>query len=105
MRPIPNDPCMNLVMINQYRMRHIFGGDIEREVKIIGVLENFYAWAKRQDDSARYQEAFSFYRRHRVTPYTVYRQLKDKLRQSQGTVLKILISLKKVIQMLKNIKN
>ena len=81
MRPIPNDPCMNLVVIDQYRMYHLFGDDIEREVKIIGVLENFYAWAKRQDDSARYQEARSFYRQHRVTPYTVYRQLKDQLRK------------------------
>lgn len=80
-RPIPNDPCMNLVVIDQYRMYHFFGHDIEREEKIIGVLENFYAWAKRQDDSARYQEARSFYRGHRVTPYTVYRQLKDKLRR------------------------
>ena len=80
-RPIPNDPCMNLAVIDQYRMYHLFGDDIEREVKIIGVLENFYAWAKRQDDSARYQEARSFYQQHRVTPYTVYRQLKDQLRK------------------------
>ena len=81
MVPIPNDPCMNLVVINEYRMYHFFGNDIEREVKVIGVLENFYAWAKRQDDTVRYQEALSFYRQHRVTPYTVYRQLKDKLRK------------------------
>ena len=80
MRPIPNDPCMNLVVIDQYRMTRFFGNDFEKEVKIIGVLENFYAWAKRQDDSARYQEARSFYRQHRVTPYTVYRRLKDQLR-------------------------
>ncbi len=81
MEPIPNDPCMNLVVIDQYRMYHFFGNDFEREVKVIGVLENFYAWAKRQDDTARYQEARSFYRQHRVTPYTVYRQLKEKLRK------------------------
>ena len=83
MRPIPNDPCMNLVVIDQYRMNHLFGHDIEKEVKVLGVFENFYAWAKQQDDSARYQEARSFYQQHRVTPYTVYRQLKDKLRQLQ----------------------
>ena len=81
MKPIPNDPCMNLAAIDQYRMNHFFGYDIEKEVKVLGVLENFYAWAKRQDDSARYQEARSFYRQHRVTPYTVYRQLKDNLRR------------------------
>lgn len=81
MVPIPNDPCMNLVVIDQYRMNHFFGNDFEREVKVIGALENFYAWAKQQDDTARYQEARSFYRQHRVTPYTVYRQLKDKLRK------------------------
>ena len=81
--PIPNDPCMNLVVIDQYRMDHFFGDDIEQEVKVLRVLENFYAWAKRQEDSARYQEARSFYRQHRVTPYKVYRQLKDQLRQLQ----------------------
>ncbi len=78
---IPNDPCMNLVLINQYRMNHFYDNDIELEVKVLGVLENFYAWAKRQDDSARYHEARSFYRQHGVTPYTVYRQLKDNLRR------------------------
>ena len=81
MVPIPNDPCMNLVVIDEYRKSHFFGDDMKKEVKVIGALENFYAWAKRQDDSARYQEARSFYRQHRVTPYTVYRQLKDQLRQ------------------------
>ena len=76
-RPIPNDPCMNLAVIDEYRTPLFW--DIEREIRIIGVLENFYAWAKRQDDSARYQEARSFYLQHSVTPYTVYRRLKDTL--------------------------
>ncbi len=78
LKPIPNDPCMNLAVIDEYRTPLFW--DIEREIRIIGVLENFYAWAKRQDDSARYQEAYSFYLQHRVTPYTVYRRLKDQLR-------------------------
>ncbi len=73
---IPNDPGMSLVVINDFRLHHYFFADIE---KVLISLENLYLWAIEQEDSARYQEAKSFYHQHRITPYIVYKTLKDKL--------------------------
>ena len=77
---IPNDPCMNLAIINEYESRSSIEDfeDINDQVIILNALENLYLWAKQQDDNARYQEAQAFYWRHRVTPYTVYKYLKNE---------------------------
>ncbi|MDE0637046.1 MAG: TlpA disulfide reductase family protein [Candidatus Poribacteria bacterium] len=74
---LPNDPCMNLVVINEFRMRG--RPDIDEIVKVLSILENLYKWAMQQDNTARYQEARSFYIQHRITPYTVYKHLRDAL--------------------------
>ena len=76
---IPKDPCMNLVVINRYRATHGFFGDIEGQEKCLRALENLYTWAEKQNDTARYQEAKAFYWQHGITPYTVYKHLKDGL--------------------------
>lgn len=77
---IPNDPGMNLVVINDFRLSHYFSVDIEKQEKVLISLENLYLWGIEQDDTDRYQEAKSFYHQHRITPYIVYKTLKDKLR-------------------------
>ncbi len=82
---VPNDPCMNLVVIDKYRKSQYFNVEFERHEKVVRSLENLYTWAKQQEDTARYQEARSFYLQHRVTPYTVYKQLKDRLRDLQNS--------------------
>ncbi|MCG9129489.1 TlpA family protein disulfide reductase [Candidatus Poribacteria bacterium] len=76
---IPNDPGMNLVVINDFRLWRHFFTDIERKEKVLISLENLYLWAIEQEDTARYQEAKSFYHDHRITPYIVYKTLKDNL--------------------------
>ncbi len=76
---IPNDPGMSLVVINDFRLHHYFFADIEKQEKVLIALENLYLWAIEQEDSARYQEAKSFYHQHRITPYIVYKTLKDEL--------------------------
>lgn len=76
---IPNDPCMNLAIIDEYRSSHGYFGDFDKQGIILKVLENLYTWAAQQEDTARYQEARSFYRGHKITSYTVYKHLKDKL--------------------------
>lgn len=73
------DPCMNLAIIDEYRSSHGYFGNFDKQGVILNALENLYTWAKQQDDSARYQEARSFYRMHKITPYTVYKHLKDGL--------------------------
>ena len=77
---IPNDPCMNLAIINEYEVKSRTEGfdDFKEQVIVLNALENLYLWAAQQDDVDRYQEARSFYWRHRITPYTVYRFLKDE---------------------------
>ena len=75
---LPNDPCMNLVVINEFR-KSFFRADIDEIVKVLSTLENLYKWAMQQDNTARYQEARSFYIQHRGTPYTVYMAIKKKL--------------------------
>ena len=77
---IPYDPCMNLAIINEFELKSSIEDfeDFKEQVIILKVLENLYSWAKQQDDNARYQEAKSFYWRHRVTPYTVYKYLKNE---------------------------
>ncbi|MDE0316190.1 MAG: TlpA disulfide reductase family protein [Candidatus Poribacteria bacterium] len=79
MESIPNDPCMNLAIIDEYRSSHGCFGDFEKQGIILKVLENLYSWGKQQNNNVRYQEARSFYWGHRITPYTVYKHLKDKL--------------------------
>lgn len=79
MNTIPNDPYMNLAMIDEYRQTHFFHNEIEREEKVLNILENLYTWGEQQDDTARYQETRSFYFQHRVTPYAVYKNLKEDL--------------------------
>ena len=76
---IPNDPGMNLVVINDFRLCHNIFVNIEKQEKALISLENLYSWAIEQEDTARYQEAKSFYHDHRITPYIVYKTLKDKL--------------------------
>lgn len=77
---IPNDPCMNFAIINEYESRSSIEDfeDFQEQVIILNALENLYLWAKQQDDNARYQEAKAFYWRHGVTPYTVYKYLKNE---------------------------
>ncbi len=77
MESIPNDPCMNLAIIDEYRSSHGFSGHFDKQSIILNALENLYAWAKQQDDTARYQEARAFYWQHKITPYSVYKHLKD----------------------------
>ena len=79
MKEISNDPCMNLAMLDEYRQTHFFYEEIEREENVLNILERLYTWGEQQDDTARYQEARSFYFQHGVTPYAVYRNLKDNL--------------------------
>ncbi|MDE0484759.1 MAG: TlpA disulfide reductase family protein [Candidatus Poribacteria bacterium] len=69
---VPKDPCLNLLIIYKYRRN---SGAAEQI--ILTVLENIFEWAKRQDNSARYHEVRNFYRRHSVTPYSVYTRLKS----------------------------
>ena len=77
---IQYDPCMNLAIINEYELRSSleYFEDFKEEVIILKTLENLYSWAIQQDDNARYQEAKAFYWRHGVTPYTVYKYLKNE---------------------------
>ena len=76
---LPNDPCMNLVIIDRYRLKISFSHDIEHHEKILKTLVRLYTWASQQKNTARYQEARSFYIQHRITPYTVYKHLRDAL--------------------------
>ncbi len=73
------DPCINLAIIDEYRSSHVFFGHFDKQEKILIALENLFTWAKQQDDTARYQEARAFYWQHKITPYAVYKHLKDKL--------------------------
>ncbi len=77
---IPNDPCMNLAIINEYEVISRTEGfdDVKEQVIVLNALENLYSWATEQDDAARYQEARSFYWRHGITPYAVYKFLKNE---------------------------
>lgn len=75
----PNDPGMNLVILDEFRQLHIFDNDIEESEKVLRALENLYTWATQQDNTLRYQEARSSYYRHEITPYAIYRHLKDGL--------------------------
>lgn len=83
---MPKDPCMNLTVIDEYRKSHGYFGVLNKQGEILSALENLYAWAKQQDDTARYQEAKSFYWGHRITPYSVYKHIKDGIRQWTGIV-------------------
>ncbi len=68
---VPKDLCLNLLIIYKYGRNCGAAEQI-----ILTVLENVFEWAKQQDNSARYHEVRNFYRRHRVTPYSVYTRLK-----------------------------
>ncbi len=74
---VPKDPCLNLLMI--YKHRRYYGGAkiVEVQETILTVLENVLEWTNRQDNSARFQDARSFYFRQGVTPYSVYTNLKS----------------------------
>ncbi|MDE0637045.1 MAG: TlpA disulfide reductase family protein [Candidatus Poribacteria bacterium] len=74
---LPKDPGLNLLLINKYRQSHGSYGPINAYPIIFAALENIFEWAKRQNNSARYHEVRNFYRRHRVTPYSVYTRLKS----------------------------
>lgn len=69
---VPKDPCLNLLIIYKYRRNCGAAEQI-----ILTVLENVFEWAKQQDNSARFQDVRSFYFGQRVTPYTVYLNLKS----------------------------
>lgn len=69
---VPKDPCLNLLIIYKYRRNCGAAEQI-----ILTVLENVFEWAKRQDNSARFQDVRSFYFGQRVTLYTVYANLKS----------------------------
>ncbi|MDE0087967.1 MAG: TlpA disulfide reductase family protein [Candidatus Poribacteria bacterium] len=73
---LPKDLCLNLLLIKEYRRRHGSYGHITGKFEIFTALENIFEWAKQQDNSARYHEVRFFYRRQRVTPYSVYTSLK-----------------------------
>ncbi|RKU09239.1 hypothetical protein C6501_15520 [Candidatus Poribacteria bacterium] len=90
---VPKDPCLNLLMI--YKYRRYYGGAkiVEAQETILTVLENVFEWSKRQDNSARFQDARSFYFGERITPYSVYTNLKSiearwKKREKVGVVKK-----------------
>ncbi len=74
---LPKDPGLNLLLLHQYRKSHGSYGHINRRPLIYSALENIFEWAKRQDNSARYQEVKYFYHRQRVTPYSIYTSLKS----------------------------
>ena len=80
MRLVPKDPCMNLIVINEYRKSHDFFGNIEWREKVLIALENLYAWAKEEGETVNYQDAKFAYWRHGITPYTVYKHLKNDLK-------------------------
>ncbi len=73
---LPKDTGLNLLLIKEYRRKNGSYGHITGKFEIFTALENIFEWAKRQDNSARYHEVRNFYRRHRVTPYSVYTSLK-----------------------------
>ena len=85
---IPKDPCMNLVVIDEFRKLHGFPWNIDGLEKVLISLENLYTWAVNQDDTARYQEARSFYYDHRITPYTVYKDIKGELQYFKQILVK-----------------
>ena len=76
MELVPNDPCVNLFLINEYRGCHGFFGRISEQEKVLIALENLYEWAKQQGDTPYYRDAKSAYRQHRITPYAVYQRIK-----------------------------
>ncbi len=107
---IPNDPCMNLAIINEYEVKSRLDDfdDFNEQIIILNALENLYVWSTQQDDDARYQEARSFYFRHWITPYTVYKFLKnesqnlkqhlddtDKLEENTHELEKYIVAIKK----------
>ena len=73
---VPKDPCINLLLINEYRKSHGFFEDIDEQEKVLIALENLFEWAKQQGDTPDYQDAKFAYRRHRITPYAVYKRIK-----------------------------
>ena len=73
---VPKDPCINLLLINEYRKSHGFFGETDEQEKVITALENLFEWAKQQGDTPDYQDAKFAYQRHRITPYVVYQRLK-----------------------------
>lgn len=76
MELVPNDPCVNLFLINEYRGCHGFFGRVSEQEKVLIALENLYEWAKQQGDTPYYRDAKSAYRQHRITPYAVYQRIK-----------------------------
>ena len=69
----PKDPCMNLHLL---RARYTPSGHAHGEERVLTALENLFKWAKQQDDSPRYQEVKSCYKKDGITPYSVYKMLK-----------------------------
>ncbi len=74
---VQKDPCLNMFMIYKYRRSYGGAKIFEVQETILTVLENVFEWAKRQDNSARFQDVRRFYFRQRVTPYSVYTDLKS----------------------------
>ena len=73
---VPKDPCINLLVIDEYRKHHGFSGRIYEQEKVLIALENLFEWAKRQDRTLPYRDARYAYQRHRITPYAVYQRIK-----------------------------
>ena len=76
---VPKDPCINLLVIDEYRKHHgFFGRIIDEQEKVLIALENLFEWAKRQEDTLHwhYRDARHAYQRHRITPYAVYQRIK-----------------------------
>ena len=73
---VPKDPCINLLVIDEYRKHHGFFGRIDEQEKVLMALEYLFEWAKRQDDTLRYRDVRYAYQRHRITPYAVYQRIK-----------------------------
>ncbi len=69
---VPKDPCLNLLIIYKYSKNCGAAAQI-----ILTVLDNVFEWAKRQTNSACYHEVRYFYLRQRVTPYSLYTNLKS----------------------------
>ena len=97
---VPKDPCLNMLMIYRYRRNYGAAKLVDAQQMILTVLENVFEWAKRQDISARFQDVRSFYSGEKITPYSVYTNLKSiealwEKREQTGVIEKCQEAIKK----------
>ncbi len=81
MRLVPEDPGMNLLVIDRYRCCYvIYESDIDWQERVLTSLENLYTWAKQEGATVRYQDAKIAYEGLK-TPYAVYAKLKEIIKE------------------------